>query len=1298
MKRITNHKFFLAIAMGWAAFGNPVNGHADYASAVSALKPVAYYRFSETNAVPLDVTTNIGSLGPGFNGDCQVMQDGHGLPGAIVGDADTADSIDGTLGQQIVVPYAAEYNPNGSFSVEFWAKPATDSTASGTRTAVMSMVQGQNAANANDRSGWCVRHAGADWQFVLGDDHSDGATFYHTTLAAPGTAAENVWQHVVAVYAPGSVILYVNGQPAATDAPAKPLLPNSLAPMTIGDRGYTGWDYIGQLDEIAIYTNALSAADVQSHYQNGTNAARTKPYRDLVLEKAPPLYFRLDEPVLHLPVAANSGSLGQAANATYLKGTVPGAAGPQSPAVNGFETTNRAVSLTGGYVLAPAQTATLTEATFACWIRPNSPQAARAGIMHQRATANNGMATGFGFQDDGKALSYNWNDDGNAYNFNPNFVPPVGAWTFVAVTVFPDYAVLYMGTGAGLASATNTLVHAEHDFSIGPIDIGLDPYQATRLFKGEIDEYAMFDHGLTPAEIASMFNAALPAILNVTRTPADPIYEGMTVTFQAGAASQQAVTYQWRREGQAVSGATNAMLVMTGVKVADSGRYDVTAVSGGVTLTSLSLSLAVQASAPILKQAPSATFSYPNGTARFSSSFLGSEPLTYQWMHGGSAIVGATSASLVMSDLQPADAGDYTVVATNPLGHTEATASLTLLTPSKLASAIMDRGPVGYWRLDETNGNTAFDYAGNNNGTFTTGVANNVAGPRPPDFAGFDALNNAYDFTAGCVTNPPLNLNRATVTIIAWIKPNGAQPDYAGIVFSRPDGGTSGLDYKGSTGQLGYHWNDAAATYNWESGLSPTDAAWNFAALVVEPSKATLYLDSGTGLQSAVNEVTHGSSGFNSLVFGWDNGTGRQYKGSLDDVAIYDRALSAADITAIRNAGYTGTYVATPVSIVQQPKGETIMVGNSYTLSAEASGSVPLSYQWQKDGKDIVGAIRSSLAFASAAESDTGAYQLTVSQGAQKVTTTPVTLTVKPAPTAIDLPDSMVLHLKFDGNYTDASGRGNNGTAQGAPTFVAGKVGAQALHYSTDAGASVYNYVSLGNPVDLQLGTNVNFTVAFWIRFTGSPGDLPFLANNTGSMGDVGVTLAPSYHEGGWSWGLNDAVTKRDWPGIGLYDPVKNTLNNGEWHHLVHVFDRLGDARTYLDGVNVHTMSIAGAATWDLTTGSDWTIGQAGGAYGESGSFDMDDLGIWRRTLNHYEAQAVYLVGQNYARSFDTTAVPGVKVTIQRTANGVELSWPSGTLEASDQVGTGYATVAGAVSPFKVEPANGRKFYRVKVQ
>ena len=449
----------------------------------------------------------------------------------------------------------------------------------------------------------------------------------------------------------------------------------------------------------------LTAAEIQAHYNNGISASRTTPYATLVQQKNPALYYRLDEPTLAFPTEPNTGSLGSIADAQCFAGTTPGVAGPHQPAVAGFETNNRAVYINGvsGIVSIPAQSLTLDNATWVCWIKRNGDQPKRAGIMHNRGP--NTKATGLGFQDAGNALSYTWEDVGADYNFNPNFIPPDQAWTFVAATVTPENAVMYMGTAAGLVAATNILSHGSHDFSGAPMEIGRDNYEAARVFKGAIDEFAMFDKALDYDQISSLYNAALPALLLASRTPADPIYEGMTVTFSAGGKGTAPVSYQWRKDGNALVGRTASTLVLSALTTADSGNYDVVFKDKTSTLTSDLLPLTVQAGPPQVVQAPKSSTLYVNGKATFGVEVLGSRPMTYQWKHGAAAIPGATDAILVLSDVRTADAGDYTVTVTNPYGSKDLTATLTVLTvPANFAAAAMDLGPIGFWRMSETSG------------------------------------------------------------------------------------------------------------------------------------------------------------------------------------------------------------------------------------------------------------------------------------------------------------------------------------------------------------------------------------------------------------------------------------------------------------------------------------------------------------------------------------------------------------------------------------------------------------------
>jgi hypothetical protein len=93
----------------------------------------------------------------------------------------------------------------------------------------------------------------------------------------------------------------------------------------------------------------------------------------------------------------------------------------------------------------------------------------------------------------------------------------------------------------------------------------------------------------------------------------------------------------------------------------------------------------------------------------------------------------------------------------------------------------------------------------------------------------------------------------------------------------------------------------------------------------------------------------------------------------------------------------------------------------------------------------------------------------------------------------------------------------------------------------------------------------------------------------------------------------------------------------------------------------------------------------------------MDDLGIWRRALTEYDAQGIYIVGEEHGRSFDTDAPPEVRVEIERTASGATVRWSNGTLESADSVGGPWGTVTGATPPaYNVTTSGAATFYRVR--
>ncbi|WP_336047095.1 S-layer homology domain-containing protein [Solibacillus ferritrahens] len=87
-------------------------------------------------------------------------------------------------------------------------------------------------------------------------------------------------------------------------------------------------------------------------------------------------------------------------------------------------------------------------------------------------------------------------------------------------------------------------------------------------------------------------------------------------------------------------------------------------------------------------------------------------------------------------------------------------------------------------------------------------------------------------------------------------------------------------------------------------------------------------------------------------------------------------------------------------TITMHPSNQTITVGGNATFTVTADGGVPLSYQWKKDGVDIVGATSASLTLNNVQASDVGNYSVVVTNTVGHVTSNAATLSVTPAPVA----------------------------------------------------------------------------------------------------------------------------------------------------------------------------------------------------------------------------------------------------------------------------------------------------------
>ena len=156
----------------------------------------------------------------------------------------------------------------------------------------------------------------------------------------------------------------------------------------------------------------------------------------------------------------------------------------------------------------------------------------------------------------------------------------------------------------------------------------------------------------------------------------------------------------------------------------------------------------------------------------------------------------------------------------------------------------------------------------------------------------------------GYVQIDDFNLVTNNVTITAWI--NGwKQTDWTGIIVSRSTSQTwVGF---GPADTLTYVWNNnSPATYSWPGGAPIAKDKWCFIAIAIEPDKATSFTyTEADGPQSGVNELAHIEETIDKLKFGWDEccGADRHFKGIIDEVMIFKRALNEDEITKLATTG-----------------------------------------------------------------------------------------------------------------------------------------------------------------------------------------------------------------------------------------------------------------------------------------------------------------------------------------------------------------------------------------------------------
>jgi len=837
-----------------------------------------------------------------------------------------------------------------------------------------------------------------------------------------------------------------------------------------------------------------------------------------------------------------------------------------------------------------------------------------------------------------------------------------------------------------------------------------------------------YSAGLNGFQLFPIFEAP-PTTATPTFSPSDTVFALQSVTVSEAATGDPfhpALFYQWLKDSDGgpvtnvIQDATNSTFNVTPTNSANAYAINYAVVVSNIfgvqtsAVATLNVNTAVlpfvtQDTTPGPGANETGVFAYVGGSVTFSAAF-GGPPSTYLWQSNNVNIPGATSTSLTLNNLQLSQTANYQLTATNSVGGFASTpAALTVLPALAAPTAatpypydVFTNGPVAYWRFAETADNVgnsiqAYDYSGHNfHATYGSGVLDNQPGPQSPSFPGFESTNTAVALVNNSPNSsliaPSLNLNTNTVTITAWINPP-SESAFNGILVWANGSDKAGFSFGGNVNgsgiaELGYVWStNNPATYNFHSGLYPLANQWSFVALTITPTNSTIYLyyiDGGTGATNllksvqTINNLSEPFSGGTTWI-GSDTSAARNFNGTLDEVAVFNKALSEAQVQDLFLKAIGATGIAPNLSPAQASVSTPVYSGQNVILSVtNVSASVPFTLQWQAgpDGStwtNVPGASDSSYV-ANPLIVGSAYYQLVGMNGSGSGTSAPVSVTYTALPATP--PGIWTANYQITNNvlnYGTAStgvghyvGRGVLGTGMswnvipvlvgafngfGSISSVSDLTDDGATHSgvyctmnngsssfssatsvlpSADVGTLLYQFTSIGNP------TNA-------LQFHGVPDGNYNLAIYAcdGSFGDRGTTLVVHGANG---------------------DQTQSTVNQSPIVPLAVGVNTVLFTNVQVSGgtLNVDVLPNTPLPTHDPNTEAD---------------------------INAAQLQLV-----SYA-----TTPPAVTLGLSGNSPALTLSWPQGILQTATNV-LGPWTPLYSPSPVSVGTTNMDQFFRVKVR
>jgi hypothetical protein len=223
------------------------------------------------------------------------------------------------------------------------------------------------------------------------------------------------------------------------------------------------------------------------------------------------------------------------------------------------------------------------------------------------------------------------------------------------------------------------------------------------------------------------------------------------------------------------------------------------------------------------------------------------------------------------------------------------------------AYQIPQTGLVAYWKFDEGSGTTVKDSSVNgNNGTLYAGtIACLTPGGTCPSWdtgkvnggLKFDGAN--YSNQAVLVPDKALwNFGSNDFTIMFWVNTTSTANQH---VMANKYGDPNNCWYIKYNSTQGWSFGGGGVTGEWHSGYNPSQGQWHFVVYARRGNTLFLNIDGVDVGNESVSTVKYIPYSLGIGNNGWPEGQPIALIGTIDEVAIYNRGLSSAEILAIYN-------------------------------------------------------------------------------------------------------------------------------------------------------------------------------------------------------------------------------------------------------------------------------------------------------------------------------------------------------------------------------------------------------------